>query len=75
MCPPPAGPRASRAPRGRHPDARTGGERVPGTERERAYDVRTAECLGALVSGRAVTSGDGLVRQITRLLRPREESQ
>ncbi|MFI5773578.1 ammonium transporter [Streptomyces sp. NPDC051658] len=48
---------------------------VPGTERERAYDFQTAERLGALVSGKAVTSDDELVRQITRLLRAREESK
>ncbi|MFE3945619.1 hypothetical protein ACFXPV_27735 [Streptomyces sp. NPDC059118] len=64
----------SRAPRERHPGARTGGERVPGTERERAHDVQTAQRLGALVSGKAVTSDDALVRQITGLLRAREES-
>ncbi|MCX4736275.1 ammonium transporter [Streptomyces sp. NBC_01363] len=50
-------------------------ESVPGTERERAYDFQTAERLGALVSGKAVTSDDELVRQITRLLRAREESK
>ncbi|MFF8612133.1 ammonium transporter [Streptomyces sp. NPDC015350] len=48
---------------------------VPGTERERAYDFQTAERLGALVSGKAVTSDDELVRQITKLLRAREESK
>ncbi|MEV6745589.1 ammonium transporter [Streptomyces sp. NPDC058322] len=48
---------------------------VPGTDRERAYDFQTAERLGALVSGKAVTSDDELVRQITKLLRAREESK
>ncbi|MEU9319995.1 ammonium transporter [Streptomyces sp. NPDC048295] len=48
---------------------------VPGTERERAYDFQTAERLGALVSGKAVTSDDELVRQITKLLRAREEAK
>ncbi|MFB7190249.1 ammonium transporter [Streptomyces sp. NPDC056230] len=50
-------------------------ERVPGSEVERAYDFQTAERLGALVSGKAVTSDDELVRQITKLLRAREESR
>ncbi|MEL5955068.1 ammonium transporter [Streptomyces sp. CLV115] len=50
-------------------------ESVPGTDRERAYDFQTAERLGALVSGKAVTSDDELVRQITKLLRAREESK
>ncbi|GAA1292686.1 hypothetical protein GCM10009647_002890 [Streptomyces sanglieri] len=44
-------------------------------DRERAYDFQTAERLGALVSGKAVTSDDELVRQITKLLRAREESK
>ncbi|MFC8080544.1 ammonium transporter [Streptomyces sp. NPDC057307] len=48
---------------------------VPGTERERAYDFRTAERLGALVPDKTVTSDDELVRQITKLLRAREESK
>ncbi|MFC8825998.1 ammonium transporter [Streptomyces sp. NPDC057137] len=48
---------------------------VPGTERERAYDFQTAERLGALVADKTVTSDDELVRQITRLLRAREESK
>ncbi|MEE1772323.1 hypothetical protein PUR34_30185 [Streptomyces sp. JV185] len=48
---------------------------VPGTERERAYDFQTAERLGALVSGKAVTSDDELVREITKLLRAREEAK
>ncbi|MFF3781969.1 hypothetical protein [Streptomyces sp. NPDC001933] len=48
---------------------------VPGTDRERAYDSQTAERLGALASGKAVTSDDELVRQITKLLRAREESK
>lgn len=48
---------------------------VPGSEVERAYDFQTAERLGALVSGKAVTSDDELVRQITKLLRAREESK
>lgn len=48
---------------------------VPGTERERAYDFRTAEHLGALVSDKTVTSDDELVRQITKLLRAREQSK
>ncbi|MER5743364.1 ammonium transporter [Streptomyces sp. NPDC002225] len=50
-------------------------EKVPGTERERAYDFQTAERLGALVSGKRITSDDELVKQITRLLRAREESK
>ncbi|MEU9621039.1 ammonium transporter [Streptomyces sp. NPDC048155] len=48
---------------------------VPGSEVERAYDFQTAEHLGALVPGKAVTSDDELVRQITKLLRAREESK
>ncbi|MFJ1843407.1 MULTISPECIES: ammonium transporter [unclassified Streptomyces] len=48
---------------------------VPGSEVERAYDFQTAERLGALVPGKAVTSDDELVRQITKLLRAREESK
>ncbi|MFF2327381.1 MULTISPECIES: ammonium transporter [unclassified Streptomyces] len=48
---------------------------VPGSEVERAYDFQTAERLGALVSGKAVTSDDELVRHITTLLRAREESK
>ncbi|WP_328723272.1 ammonium transporter [Streptomyces sp. NBC_00247] len=50
-------------------------EGVPGEEQERAYDFQTAERLGALVSGKPVTSDDELVEQITRLLRAREESR
>ncbi|WP_405793017.1 ammonium transporter [Streptomyces sp. NBC_01506] len=49
--------------------------RVPGTESERAYDFQTAERLGALVTDKPVTSDDELVRQITKLLRAREESK
>ncbi|MEU1086341.1 ammonium transporter [Streptomyces sp. NPDC005576] len=50
-------------------------EEVPGEEQERAYDFQTAERLGALVSGTSVTSDDELVKQITRLLRAREDSK
>ncbi|MEW1864288.1 ammonium transporter [Streptomyces sp. NBC_00669] len=49
-------------------------EKVPGQERERAYDFQTAERLGALVSGKPVSSNDELVRQIATLLRARKES-
>ncbi|WP_328466239.1 ammonium transporter [Streptomyces sp. NBC_00448] len=49
-------------------------EKVPGQDRERAYDFQTAERLGALVSGRPVSSNDELVRQIATLLRARKES-
>ncbi|MFJ1615978.1 ammonium transporter [Streptomyces sp. NPDC088249] len=48
---------------------------VPGSEVERAYDFQTAERLGALVPSKTVTSDDELVRQITKLLRAREESK
>ncbi|GHH76822.1 hypothetical protein GCM10018793_23440 [Streptomyces sulfonofaciens] len=44
---------------------------VPGAEQERAYDFRTSERLGALVSGRPVSSDDELVRRIAALLRTR----
>jgi Amt family ammonium transporter len=44
----------------------------PARREERAYDFRTAERLGALISGRSVDSDDELVQQITRLLRARE---
>ncbi|MGW2282156.1 ammonium transporter [Streptomyces sp. NPDC001770] len=50
-------------------------EGVPGEEQERAYDFQTAERLGALVSGKPVSSDDELVEQITRLLRAREDSR
>lgn len=48
---------------------------VPGAEAERAYDFQTAERLGALVSGKPVTSDDELVKQISTLLRAREHEK
>ncbi|MGY3678230.1 hypothetical protein ACVWXU_001853 [Streptomyces sp. TE33382] len=48
---------------------------VPGEEVERAYDFRTAERLGALVSGREGAGDSGLVEQISRLLKSREGAE
>lgn len=47
---------------------------VPGADRERAYDFRTAERLGALVAGEPAGSDDELVRQIATLLRARRDA-
>ncbi|WP_405675103.1 ammonium transporter [Streptomyces sp. NBC_01511] len=49
--------------------------KVPGADRERAYDFQTAERLGALLPAGAVTSDDELAKQITKLLRAREDSK
>ncbi len=48
---------------------------VPGEQEERAYDFQTAERLGALVSGKRVSSDDELVKQISTLLRAREDDR
>ncbi|MFJ1590799.1 ammonium transporter [Kitasatospora albolonga] len=48
---------------------------VPGEDEERAYDFRTAERLGGLVTGKRASSDKELVQQITTLLRAREDDR
>lgn len=50
-------------------------EAVPDEEVEHAYDFRTAERLGALVSGKEVTDDSALVKEISRSLKARENAK